>query len=292
MEDGAAVPTVCILLTGSTSTFSAARRALIARQQPRAIECYNDLDFCVFNVFATVKDSAACDEVLRLLATTLNDREQYRACKTILADPDESNVRRAWAFLVCGTIGFAAHPALANGWTRDELQRRDLLNLPAKIRWWHHRLERVQLENRPWQEIVTTYDSPDTFFLCDPPYLAGVLRSAADQYYQCRMDAGDHIELIENLRKIQGYCMLCGYNHPLYTTRLFHWRKKGFFARETMGGAAGKRQEVVWMNYTDDGSKIEGNRLRIARRYVQIMGGEEDAAKYIERIKRLKQLLK
>jgi site-specific DNA-adenine methylase len=172
------------------------------------------------------------------------------------------------------------------------MQRRDLLNLPPKIRWWHERLRHVDLHNRPWQEIIARYDSPDTFFACDPPYLAGVLRSRGDQYYQHRMDADAHAELIERLRKIRGYCLVCGYEHPLYTELLFYWRKVKFFARETMGGKAGRRWEVCWLNYEDDGSKIETNRLRIAQRYVQIMEGEEEAIQYVERIKRLRQLPK
>ena len=53
-----------------------------------------------------------------------------------------------------------------------------------------------------------------------------------------------------------------------------------------------KRVEQIWLNYTDDGSKIEGNRLRIAKRYINIMGGDEEAAKYLERVKRLRQLPK
>jgi hypothetical protein len=105
------------------------------------------------------------------------------------------------------------------------------------------------------------------------------------------MGVDAHVELIERLRKIKGYALICGYNHPLYTRMIFHWRKVSFFAREAMGSRVGKRSEVVWLNYEDDGSKVEENRLRIAQRYVQIMGGDEDAARYLERIKRLRRLL-
>jgi DNA adenine methylase len=266
--------------------------ALLARKRVSPVEVYNDLDNDVFTTFSVVKDPAGCDGLLQLLAITSNDREQYRACKAILADPNESGIRKAWSFITCGTIGFSAHPAIANGWTRSEKQRRDLPNLPRKIRWWHERLRNVHLWNLPWQEIIDRYDSPHTFFCCDPPYLAGVLRSWAGEYYQHRMDAQAHVELIERLRTIQGYAWISGYSHPLYTQLLFHWRKITFEARETMGGTAGKRQEIAWLNYTDDGSKLENNRLQIARRYIKIMGGEEEAVRYVERVTRLRQLLK
>ncbi len=261
---------------------------MIARQPPRTVEVYNDIDQNVYNVFATVK--TGIEEILQLLEGTTHDRQQYKICRRVLTDPDESNIRKAWAFVVCGTIGFSAHPALANGCTRYERRRRALRTLPGKLHWWHKRLQPVHLENRTWQEIVERYDSPDTFFFCDPPYLPGVLRKAC-KYYQHDMDADAHVELIERLRKIKGRCMICGYHHPLYTQLLFHWRRITFVARESMGSRIGKRKEVVWLNYESDGSKIEGNRLRIARRYITIMGGEDEAVRYVERIKRLKQLL-
>ncbi len=265
--------------------------ALLARQTPTPVEILNDLDSDVFNVFAVVKDPAGCNEVLRLLATTSYDREQYKLCKQVLADLDETSVRRAWAFVTCGAIGFAAHPALKNGWSGHERQRQDLLGLPAKVRWWHRRLQQVRLENRRWQEIVDLYDAPDTFFMCDPPYLPGVLRCAADRYYQHQMGVDAHAELIEQLRKIKGYAWICGYHHPLYTRLLFHWRRISFRAREAMGSRVGKRQEIAWLNYESDGSKIEENRLGIAKRYIQIMDGAEEAIKYVERIQRLRRLL-
>ncbi len=150
--------------------------ALIARQAPRAVECYNDADFTVSNVFATVKDAGSCGELLQLLKTTSNDREQYKVCKRALADANETNVRRAWGFLTCGNLGFAGHPAIVNSWIDHARQRRDFATLPVRIRWWHERLRNVRVENRTWQEVVDIYDSRHTLFICDPPYMAGVLQ--------------------------------------------------------------------------------------------------------------------
>ena len=53
-----------------------------------------------------------------------------------------------------------------------------------------------------------------------------------------------------------------------------------------------KRIECAWLNYTDDGSKVENNRIRIAKRYIKIMGSEEEALKYLERVVQLRQLPK
>ena len=194
------------------------------------------------------------------LRATANTREQYDTCKRVLTDTSESNVRRAWAFLVCGTIGFAGHPTLAHGWSQPDWHRLDLANLPAKVQWWHTRLQQVRLENRPWQEIVE-YVSPGTFFACDPPYFLESC-GAADRYYQHRMGMdAPHVELIERLRRIKGYCLLCGYHHPLYTQFYFHWRRIKFTAREAMGSRVGT-QGIAWLDYEDDWLRNRGKSTR------------------------------
>lgn len=58
------------------------------------------------------------------------------------------------------------------------------------------------------------------------------------------------------------------------------------------GNRREKRTEIAWLNYESDGSRIEGNRLRIAKRYIEIMGGEDEARKYLERVAQLRRLPK
>ena len=267
--------------------------ALFVCKPPSEIEIYNDVDANVAGVFQTLQDPAACEELLRLLENTPNGRSQYETCKQVVVDPTETSVRRAWAFLTCGAIGFCGHPVVKHGWISPRHGKQYLLKLPDRVLWWRERFRRVYVENKPWQEIIDLYDSPDTFFFVDPPYLPGVLRYSQDTYYVHTMPMAEHIELIERLRRIKGFAFLCGYNHPLYTELLFHWRKLTFEVKLTMGGnRREKRKEITWLNYESDGSKIEGNRLRIAKRYIKIMGGEEEARKYLDRVVQLMRLPK
>jgi DNA adenine methylase len=267
--------------------------ALFFHKPPSKVEIYNDIDGTVTNVFEVLQNRVDCEELLWLLENTPNARQQYEDCKQVVIDPAATKVRRAWAFLVCAAIGFCGHPVVQHGWISPRHAKKHLLTLPKTVLWWRERFRQIYVENKPWQEIIDLYDAPDTFFFVDPPYLPQVLTSQSYKYYTHMMTVADHIELIERLRAIKGHAFLCGYNHPIYTERLFHWRKLTFEAMTTMGGnKREKRTECAWLNYTDDGSKIEGNRLRIARRYIQIMGGEEEARKYLERIAQLRRLPK
>ena len=267
--------------------------AVTMRKEPSPVEVYNDADGDVCNVFAVLQDLDACKKLLWLLEHTPNSREQYEICRAVLTDPNQDRVRRAWAFLVCGNIGFSGHPSIKHAWIRPQWGKQSLLKLPHKIIRWRDRFRQVYLENLTWQEVIEKYDGPDTLFLADPPYLPEVLRCSKDNYYIHTMSMQDHIELIERLRRIEGRAILCGYAHPLYTESLFHWRHITFPTRAMMGGNRGdERIERIWLNYRDDGSKIEGNRIRIAGRYIDIMGGPEEAAKYLERVKRLRELPK
>ena len=64
------------------------------------------------------------------------------------------------------------------------------------------RLLRVQIENRPAVDVIRLYDSPNTLFYCDPPYLHS---SRGDsKAYGFEMEEESHKELSEVLRKLQG----------------------------------------------------------------------------------------
>lgn len=257
--------------------------AFLGRRQPGGIEIYNDKDPTVVNVFSMIKDPVACKQILTWLDGMEKSHDQYDSCKKILKDSTESNVRKAWAFLACGVIGYVGHP-LITGWSSQST--RTFVGLSEKIRWWHERLKKVRIENLRWQDAIEKFDSPQSLFVVDPPYMPEVMTSSPDNYYRSVMTAADHVELIERLRGIQGYAVLCGYNHPLYTRLLFHWRKI-MIPRKT---SHGKRIECVWHNYENDGAHTERVRLLIAKRFLSIIGGEQEAEKLFKRIRRLMRL--
>jgi DNA adenine methylase len=111
-----------------------------------------------------------------------------------------------------------------------------------------NRLLRVQIENRPATEVIRLYDSPDTLFYCDPPYLHATRGDA--KAYGFEMNEAEHRTLADMLNRCQGKVAVSGYDHPLMT-EIFPkacWVKTVGTDR-TIHSTKGTRQEVLWTNY-------------------------------------------
>ncbi|MCA9937127.1 MAG: DNA adenine methylase, partial [Anaerolineales bacterium] len=115
------------------------------------------------------------------------------------------------------------------------------------------RLLRVQIENAPAIEVIRRFDSPETLFYCDPPY---VHESRSDKNaYAYEMTDGEHRELSEVLHDVAGKVALSGYHSRLMNELYGDWKyveaptKK---AHSTNTGANANKQsrtEVLWVNY-------------------------------------------
>jgi len=72
---------------------------------------------------------------------------------------------------------------------------------------------RVQIENRPANEIIRLYDDKDTLFYCDPPY---VHDSRTDKKaYGYEMIDTEHRQLAYTLEALQGKVAISGYRCAL-----------------------------------------------------------------------------
>jgi len=135
-------------------------------------------------------------------------------------------------------------------------------DLPVTLRAWRNRFRNVLLEHLDWYAVFEKYDSPSTFWFMDPPYHPGTVIKGG--LYAHVLGIFRHERLIQVLLNAKGYVLLCGYNHPMYTSHLFHWRHVAFSTRTIMA-RAGHDEKVIWMNYEADGHKIASDKLLIAK---------------------------
>lgn len=231
--------------------------AVLLNRPPAPVETYNDLDGEVANFFRVLRDHK--DRIIEAIGLTPFSREEFSIACTL--DPDVDPVERARRFYVRARqvrTGLA-QTASVGRWANCKATSR--AGMSGVISRWlgavedlpaiADRLLRVQIENRPAIDVIRLYDSPETLFYCDPPY---VHESRGDiKAYGHEMTDAQHEELAAVLNVVQGKVAISNYQCDLMD-RLYlapRWHKYVGEAR-TNHSTKDQRVEVLWTNYPLD----------------------------------------
>jgi DNA adenine methylase len=108
------------------------------------------------------------------------------------------------------------------------------------------RLLRVQIENRPAEEVIKLYDDTDTLFYCDPPY---VHNSRSDKKaYGYEMTDAEHRRLADVLQECKAKVAISGYQCELMSELYKRWQR--IDAPEKICHSVKKsRIEALWVNF-------------------------------------------
>ena len=226
--------------------------AVLINREPAPVETYNDLDSELVDFFAVLRDSP--DDLIRQIGLTPFSRAELAiACKP---DPASLPLERARRFYIRArqTRTGLAQTSSEGRWAHCVLTSRAGM-AGAVSRWLGaveglpeiaQRLQRVQIENAPALEVIRRYDTPNTLFYLDPPY---VHASRGDtSAYVHEMTDDDHRDLAALLHDIKGRAVLSGYRSRLYAELFADWYRVD--ADEKLcNSSKGKRQESLWMNF-------------------------------------------
>jgi DNA adenine methylase len=237
--------------------------AVLLNREPSPAETYNDIDSEVVNFFRVLRDEK--DKLIEKIGLTPFSKEELRKA---VSEPDEelSDLERARRFFVRARqvrTGLAQSASVGR-WAHCKLTSRAGM-AGAVSRWLGsvdglaeitQRLQRVQIEDAPAIEVIERYDSEETLFYCDPPY---VHASRGDtNAYEYEMSDEEHRELAEVLRNVDGMVALSGYHCDLMDELYGDWNQVEY--TKTAHSVNQKRTEVVWANYpikeTEDGEYI------------------------------------
>ncbi len=226
--------------------------AVLLNRAPSPVETYNDLDSEVVNFFRVLRGDK--ERLAEAIGLTPFSREELALASR--REDGLTEMERARRFFVCARqvrTGLA-QKASAGRWAHCLLTSRAGM-AGAVSRWLGsvedlseiaQRLLRVQIENAPALEVLRRYDSDDTLFYCDPPYIHG---SRGDrQAYRYEMSDDDHRRLAETLRGVKAKVALSGYHNPLMQELYSGWQcveapEKLCHSVKTL------RTEVLWVNY-------------------------------------------
>ena len=197
--------------------------SVLFHRQPAPVEVLNDLNLDLVNLFRHLQDPECFAALQHRLTWTLYSLEEFRLSLKILQDSESTAADRAWAFFTAQNQGFSGVAKSAGDWSRAFVSDRNMAGTTNKWRgrlkllpWWHERLSRVQLDCRDALEIVRYWDSPDTVFYLDPPYVHETRVLGRCNVYQHEVDDAHHRDLVGVLLAIQGQAVLSAYEHPLY----------------------------------------------------------------------------
>ena len=213
---------------------------VLLQKPPSKVEVFNDLNSDIVNLFRQVRENF--DAFYEQILLCLYSREEYHRFSELLST-ETDDLNRALMFYVVAQQSFGGK--FGNYFSVDKRGRCWASKLP-RLACIQKRLLPVIIENMGFEKVLRTYDSPDTFFYLDPPYLPETRRGGR---YENEMTYEDHEYLIFLLRTLKGKFMLSGYPNELYDSE--GWMTKEFQVSSHVDQEKQKqkRTEKIWCNY-------------------------------------------
>lgn len=126
--------------------------------------------------------------------------------------------------------------------TNGPLPVLDWSKFPLKISQVAQRLIGVQIECQPATDLLRRHARKEVCVYADPPY---ILATRTTSSYKHEMTNQEHKQLLDVLDEHPGPVILSGYDHPMYSERLRHWRRE---TKQVQAEAGASRTEVIWIN--------------------------------------------
>jgi DNA adenine methylase len=214
---------------------------LIFHKPPSNVEVLNDLDFDIVNVFRVCQWHY--EELIRYLRFCLVSRKLHEL--HVKSNPETlTDIQRAGRFFYLQKNSFGGlvlKQKFHYGVTQPS--NYNLARIPEIIERTHQRLQRVQIESLPYEQILERYDRPTTCFYLDPPYWQRRL-------YRFNFTEQDFIALEQRLHRIKGRFLLSLDDHTEVRKLFRSWLLLPVDIAYTAQRKVGKRfRELVITNF-------------------------------------------
>lgn len=227
-------------------------------KEPSLAEVYNDIDEELYKFFSLIKVPELRKELVRRFQLTLYSRYEFEQSKIILPSDDEvEKVRKCYVNTMMSVNGLGknfSRSMQSRGGMAQNVNR-FINHVDKDIDECGRVLEEdnIFIENLDIIELIDKYDSPDTLFYLDPPYLHDT-RVNTDAY-DFEMTDTQHIKMLDRLKYVEGKVIISGYDNKIYRNILvqeFGWNKikLGDYAkRSSTSKTKSEGEEIVWFNY-------------------------------------------
>jgi DNA adenine methylase len=194
---------------------------VLFKKEKSLVEVYNDKDEMLVNLFIVLRDHF--QEFRRRAHRTLYSRRIFTlAVEQIRNNYFKDNIDKAVAFAVSVVQSFSGTRHSWSYGISKKSRSENWLAFLRRLNEIRYRLSTVQIECLDFRKVIEKYDTPNTLFYLDPPYVG------KESYYQGGFTEKDHIELAELLKNIKGKFLLsyypCELVEELYKD--FNWETK------------------------------------------------------------------
>ncbi len=172
---------------------------LFAKPPGNDHEIFNDANSNISNLFYCVREHS--DELIEKLRYVLNCREDFDRIKHIISEKAGiGDVQRAANFYQLIRYSYASGCDSFGGKSHSMWSNFPLIEQASR------RLQKVVIENKDFEKLISAQDSEVSFFYCDPPYF-----STEGYYENVGFTTADHERLRDSLKNISGK-FLVSYN--------------------------------------------------------------------------------
>lgn len=226
---------------------------VILNKKPSKVDVYNDIYGDVVNFFRVLRRTP--QELISLLELTPYAREEYVDCLNRDGCSDLERARRFFVVARQVCRGLATTASEGRWCFIKNLSRKGKslvvsrwLSAIEGLEEFAGRLRDIQIECLDYRKCLDKYDSTQTLFFCDPPYLPEV--RPGGKAYKFEFVKDDHVNLLNKLKVVKGRALLCGYDNELYNENLVGWQViKGKLkkAASTNFKDSKVKQEILWV---------------------------------------------
>lgn len=236
--------------------FGGSAAVLIARA-PVKLEVFNDRFAGVVAFYQCLRDERLYKELIDFLDMVLHSREEFITFQATWED-FTNPVQRAGMWYALTQYSFGS---MGRNWGRAVTPKGIMAGKVArKLELFprlHERFKRVQVENQDWSQCIRDYDSPETVFYLDPPYV-----DAHQGAHKHTMTHSEHVALLNCVFNSKGFFAVSGYSNDLYEMQNWDARYEweSFVSLDSKAFTEGNRkqhlegvtervhaQEVLWI---------------------------------------------
>lgn len=225
--------------------------AIFFGKEPSKVEVINDTNKELINFYKVVQqDFVSLEKEIRI---SLHSRDLHRKANVIYKNPDMfSEIKRAWAVWVLSTQSFSS--LMDGSWGYDKIKN----TVPKKIdnnkalftEDFAIRLQCVTLECTDALRVISSRDTNESFFYCDPPYYN------SDCAHYDGYSIQDFENLLTLLSSIKGKFLLSSYPSELLSkfSKKFRWYTVSFKQTKAVNNTVNRtnktsKTEVLTANY-------------------------------------------